>query len=134
MAPNPGPERKPLPGISEEKNLPPQGLPNTRNRTQPNGAPTRMDRIASTSDGRLRGTVVSDDRITPKAGAKIFFANVAKQGTELSAQADPAGRFAIELPPGEWNLFMTGADGKPVFHSQIAIAQNDQRLVTVVSR
>jgi hypothetical protein len=129
-------DRKPLPGVSEEDNrtLPKQGIPNNR-RVDPNtGAPLRMDRIASNGNGRLQGTIVSDDRITPKSGARIFFASVGEKGREYSAQADPTGRFAIELPPGDWELYMSGNDGKPAFHSQINVKSNDQRLVTVVSR
>jgi len=132
------PIRKPLPGVSEEnKNLPPQNLPNPTNRVVPpsnsSPSPLRADRIASNANGRLQGTVVADDRITPKGGSRIIFSN-SNQGQQFSAQADPAGRFAIDLPPGEWNLYMTAADGKPVYHSQIDVKHNDQRLVTVVSR
>ena len=130
------PERKPLPNVSEDnKTLPPQNLSNPRNRLSPsNDIPLRMDRIGSNPNGRLQGTVVADDRITPKSGSRIFFASAAKKSPEFSAQADASGRFAIELPAGEWNLYMTGSDGKPVYHSQINVKYNDQRLLTVVSR
>jgi hypothetical protein len=133
--PNLDPNRRPLPGVSEDKNLPPQNLPNNRNRTVPsNDSPLRTDRITSNANGRLQGTVVADDRITPKGNARIFFANTAKKGEEYSVQADPTGRFNVELPPGDWTLYLNGSDGKAVFHSQITVRNNDQRLVTVVSR
>jgi hypothetical protein len=132
---SPPADRRPLPGVSEDsKNLPPQGIQNKR-RTEPNtGAPVRTDRIASNGNGRLQGTIVSDDQITPKSGARIFFTSVSDKGNRYSAQADPTGRFAIELPPGDWELYMSGKDGNPAFHSQISVKSNDQRLVTVVSR
>jgi hypothetical protein len=38
------------------------------------------------------------------------------------------------LPAGDWTLYLNGSDGKAVFHSQITVRNNDQRLVTVVSR
>lgn len=127
--------QKPQPGVSEDsKTLPPQGLPNNRRVDPSTSTPLRMDRITSNANGRLQGTIVSDDRITPKSGARIYFATAGKQTTQLSAQADPSGRFAIELPAGDWDLYMTGTDGKPVYHSQISVKNNDQRLVTVVSR
>jgi hypothetical protein len=94
----------------------------------------RSDRVAGNSNGRLQGTVVSDDRITPKSGARVIFASAGKQGSQISAQADRTGRFAVELPAGEWTIYMTGSDGKPVYHSDINVKNNDQRLVTVVSR
>jgi hypothetical protein len=126
---------KPQPGVSEDKNLPPQNLPNNRNRTLPgNDGPVRSDRIASNANGRLQGTVVADDRITPKGNARIFFANTVKKGEEYSVQADPTGRFNVELPPGDWTLYLNGNDGKAVFHSQITVRNNDTRLGTVVSR
>jgi hypothetical protein len=128
-------DRKPLPGVSEDgKTLPPQGLPNNRRIDPSKSAPPRMDRIANNGNGRLQGTVVSGDQTTPKGGARIVFASVSNKGKEFSAQADQTGRFAIELPPGEWELYMSGHDGKPAFHSQINVKTNDQRLVTVVSR
>jgi hypothetical protein len=134
----PGIERKPLPGVSEgPNNLPPQNIPNTRNRVAPpdNGnGPLRMDRIGSNTQGRLQGTIVADDRITPRAGTRVVFSNTAKQGAQFSAQSDPSGRFAIDLPAGDWDMYMSDRDGKPVFHSQISVKQNDRRLVTVVSR
>ena len=130
-------DRRPLPGVSEgpDRTLPPQNIPNNRRVTPSESkSPTRMDRIASNSNGRLQGMVVSDDRITPKGGARITFASGSKRDTQFSAQADSTGRFAVELPAGEWDLYMTARDGKPVFHSQIVVKNNDQRLVTVVSR
>jgi hypothetical protein len=128
-------DRKPLPapGVSEDKDfIPKQQIPPTNRQVTPRtDSPLRMDRIASNTNGRLQGTVVSDDRITPKAGARIIFANAGKQ---LTAQAGPDGRFAIELPAGDWDIYMSDRDGKPVYHSQLSVNRNDQRLVTVVSR
>ena len=129
------PARQPLPGVSEG-NLPPQNLPNNRNRVAPptNNIPLRMDRISSNPNGVLQGTVVADDRITPKSGTRLFFASSEQTTPKYSAQADLTGRFSVELPPGDWTLYMAGRDGKPVFHSQINVRNNDQRVVTVVSR
>jgi hypothetical protein len=133
--PNPNPAR-PLPGVAEDggKTLPPQNIPNNRNGTVPSTNAPRIDRIASNANGRLQGTIVSDDRITPKGNTRIVFASNDKQGPQFSAQADPAGRFKIELPPGEWTVYLTGNDGKPAYHSLISVKNSDQRLLTVVSR
>lgn len=130
---NPNPAR-PLPGVAEEgaKTLPPQNIPNNRNGTKPSTTAPRMDRIASNSNGRLQGTIVSDDRITPKGNARIVFSSTDKQ--QFAAQADAAGRFRVELPAGEWTVYLTGNDGKPTYHSQINVKNSDQRLLTVVSR
>jgi hypothetical protein len=130
------PDRKPLPGVSEGPDrLPPQNIQNRYRAPAPaTDTPLRMDRISS-NQGRLQGMVVASDRITPLGGARIVFTSVSRQGAQFSAQADPSGRFSIELPPGEWDLLMTSnRDAKPVPHSTIQVRNNDYRVVTVVSR
>jgi len=96
--------------------------------------PLRGDRVASrTKDGgRLQGLVLRDDRITPRANTTLRFVN--EQDVEVTAKADPSGRFAVELPAGEWTLMMTGLNGKPAFHSTLMVRNDDDRKVTVVSR
>jgi len=133
--PGPAP-RQPLPGVSEDNSLlPKQNLPNSRNRVAPGGSPVRMDRVASnTSNGRLQGTVISDDRITPKSGARILFTSSTNQQSRFTAQADATGRFQVELPAGDWDLAMITGNGQTEYHSQISVQRNDDRLVTVVSR
>ena len=128
----------PRPGVQEET-LPPQGIQKSYNRSYPPPSkepPLRMDRISSLNPtgGQLQGTVVRDDRITPRGGAKIFFASADKSAPQFSASTDPVGRFSIELPAGQWTLYVTGKEGKPVYHSVISVKPKDQRLVTVVSR
>jgi len=53
---------------------------------------------------------------------------------EVTARADLTGRFEVELPPGEWTMYVPGADGKPAFHSTVLVRHSDDRRVTVVSR
>jgi len=128
----------PQPGISEGKdNLPPQGIPNNRNRVAPNGNSVRLDRVASNTispNGRLQGTVVYDDRITPQSGARIVFTSTNNNGSRYTAQADASGRFNVELPAGDWNLAMLASNGQAEYHSQIQVQKNDDRMLTVVSR
>jgi hypothetical protein len=97
-------------------------------------SPVRADHVASRSStgGRLQGQVVRDDRITPKANATLRFVN--ENDEEVVAKADRAGRFAVNLPAGEWTLYTPGKDGDSVFHSTVYVKQADDRRVTVVSR
>ena len=53
---------------------------------------------------------------------------------EVTAKSDAAGRFAVELPLGEWTLMVPGKDGQPTFHSTLMVRRDDDRRVTVVSR
>lgn len=95
--------------------------------------PLRADRVASrTNGGRLQGQVVRDDRITPRGNTTLRFVN--ENDEELTAKADGTGRFAINLPAGEWTLYAPDADGKSVFHSTVYVKPSDDRRVTVVSR
>ena len=96
--------------------------------------PLRADRVASRErdGGRLAGQVVRDDRITPRANATLKF--VGDGDVEVTAKADAVGRFAVELPPGEWTLYLPGADGQAKFHSTLVVRREDDRRVTVVSR
>jgi len=126
-------------GVSESSE-PPQRIPPTninpgsRKVSPAPVAPIRADRVASRdlTGGRLVGQVVRDDRITPRANTTLKF--VGDNDVEVTTRADAGGRFAIELPPGEWTLYVPGADGKAKFHSTLVVRRDDDRRVTVVSR
>jgi len=130
--------RGPAAGISESSEpprIPPTQInPGSRKVTPVPTKPVRADRIASRErdGGRLAGLVVREDRITPRANATLKF--VGDGDIEVTAKSDAAGRFAVELPPGEWTLFLTGGDGKATFHSSLVVRREDDRRVTVVSR
>lgn len=132
------PTRGPAAGISESSEPPripaTQINPGSRKVTPVPTKPLRADRIASRErdGGRLVGQVVREDRITPRANATLKF--VGEADLEVTTKADAAGRFAIELPPGEWTMYLTGRDGKATFHSILVVRREDDRRVTVVSR
>jgi hypothetical protein len=130
-------DRGPAAGIGdthEPPRIPPTPIePRSRKVTPVPTQTFRADRVASrTNIGRLQGQVVRDDRITPRANATIKF--VGEKDEEVVAKADLTGRFAVELPPGEWTLYVPGADGKSTFHSTVLVRHSDDRRVTVVSR
>jgi hypothetical protein len=108
-------------------------IPGSRRIAPAPSGPVRTDRIAKQPNGgRLRGQVVRDDRITPRSNTVLKF--VGAKDEQVVAKADPAGRFAVELPPGEWTLYVPGQDGKASFHSTLTVRKTDDRNVTVVSR
>lgn len=114
------------------RRIPPAGIPES------NPKPTisqkiRADRIASFNNGgRLQGSLVSDDRITPRPNTSLVFATA--EGKEVVTKTDFNGRFMVELPAGDYTLKTSGQDGKPVFHSVVSVKNADNRVVTVVSR
>jgi hypothetical protein len=119
------PPRIKSPGIQES----------TPRKVTPTPTTVRPDRIASRTNigGRLQGQVVRDDRITPRGNATLKFV-AENSGEEVIAKADLVGRFAVDLPAGEWTLYAPGAEGTSVFHSTVQVRQADDRRVTVVSR
>lgn len=130
---------RPRAGVSESAEPPAERIPPTRidpgsRKAGPAPAkPLRADRVASfNKTGRLEGQVVRDDRITPRAGAALKF--VGDSDEQVVARADLAGRFAVDLPAGEWTLYLTGPDGQATFHSTLVVRNQDDRRVTVVSR
>ena len=132
-------DRAPGAGITESTEPPPARIPPTRidprsRKVTPVPTQTfRPDRVASrTNSGRLQGHVVREDRITPRANAMLRF--VGEKDEEVMAKADLTGRFAVDLPPGEWTLYVPATDGKPAFHSTVNVRHSDDRRVTVVSR
>lgn len=121
---------------SEPPRIKSPGIPESSpKKVSPTPTTVRPDRIASRTNagGRLAGQVVRDDRITPRANATLKFV-AEKSGEEVIAKADPTGRFAVDLPAGEWTLYAPGAEGKSVFHSTVNVRKDDDRRVTVVSQ
>jgi hypothetical protein len=131
--------RGPAAGVDESSDREPPrikspGIQESNPRKTVPAKPLRADRVASRTldGGRLAGQVVRDDRITPRANATLKF--VGERDEAVTARADAAGRFALELPPGEWTLYLPGADGKAKFHNTLVARHEDDRRVTVVSR
>jgi hypothetical protein len=120
----------------EPPKIPKTDIPNsnTRPSREPVSKPIRMDRMTGNDrSGRLQGTLVRDDRITPRSNGSLKFVSE-KTGEHMVAKADSGGRFAIDLPAGEWTIYTPGNDGKQAFHSTLMVKNDDRRNVTVVSR
>ena len=95
-----------------------------------------LDCINSTpnSGAYVAGQVVSNNYVTPMRGAKLLFVSRKSEETKQTAQADNTGRFAVNLPPGGWNIFVSRGDGRLEFHSSIDVQDAQKRNVMVVSR
>jgi len=132
------------PALSEGNGLiPPPNLPGggaSRQRLAPPPpapAPTgRMDRTASlrVAPPKLQGQVVHDDRFTPRAAARVVFVNASQSTARETANTDALGRFAVNLPQGDYWMYVAGGADKPTYHSTIRMAAGNDRTVTVVSR
>lgn len=86
------------------------------------------------SHARLRGEVVANDQITPKAGSKLVFVNATNHEDRKYAKANAFGEFDTTLPAGDWYLYVDRGDGQAVRYKKLTIAANDQREFKLVSR
>jgi len=162
-APVPGVSEQPMspsPGVSEQRTAPPSSGNGTYNQyypaqptnpppaqgsnyrqmspTVPQSSPppaVKLDRIVSVPrsvPGSLQGQVVQIDN-APQAGAQLTFVRADRQETQ-PVTTDNDGQFSVRLNPGDWLVYLTGQDGKAVFHSQIEISGEAIRPITLVSR
>jgi hypothetical protein len=95
----------------------------------------RLDRIVAVpaTGNQVEGKVVLNDN-RPRANARLLFVSAEKQGPQQSITADNNGRFNVTLASGDWLVYMTGTDGKPVFHSKIDISSKDTRPFVLMTR
>jgi hypothetical protein len=125
-ATNPPPTNPP-PG-STSRQVPPAPVP---------PPPTvRLDRIVAVPTpeaAQLQGQVVSVDNL-PRSGIELTFVRADRQETRQPVTADTAGNFHVQLPAGGWLVYMTGRDGKPVYHSEIQVRGTEKQQIVLVSR
>lgn len=91
-------------------------------------------RTASLGTGYLRGEVVTNDRQTPRSGAKLVFVNAAKTSVREYATANEFGEFDAKLPAGDWHIYVSDGSGQAARHSKISVRDGEPRDVTLVSR
>lgn len=140
----PGAAPRPNGGVTESAE-PPQrlgptdvgpGTGNTNLRRTPAPAKPRLDRTASMpiSSGAVSGRLVADDRITPMDRATVTFVSLIDGRTRETARTDSLGQFAVDLPKGEWAIYVPDRSGRADYHSRLKVESGDQRSVLVVTR
>ena len=96
-------------------------------RTPPVAAPIKIDRMASLG-APVTGQVVTA-KYAPRAGAQVVFVNASRQDIRQSATADAAGHYQVNLPAGEWYVYLDST-----YHNRIDVKASEPRQITVVSR
>lgn len=138
------------PRVDEFRNSPgsgpetiaPTDLPTTGTnypRPMPPAKPSAGRQVPMTANtasrpARLRGEVVEQDQLTPKAGSKLVFVNAANHDDRKYSKANAFGEFDLTLPAGDWYLYVDRGDGQAVRYKKLTIAANDQREFKLVSR
>ncbi|MFM8273431.1 MAG: hypothetical protein ACKODX_14045 [Gemmata sp.] len=117
-------------------NIVPQQLPTDgTSYPRPSNAKARPEKTVSRSTVvSVRGEVVLNDQITPRAGAKVVFMNADKPEQKEYATANAFGEFDLRLPAGNWYMYVGGEGGKATYHKQIALGDRDTVDYKVVSR
>lgn len=118
---------------SQFRQMPPAGQSNK----QPGGSlvppGAKLERVVSGNGTLVQGQVVAGNQ-APKSGIQLTFVSANRQGGDKRATADAAGRFQVELPAGQWLVYMTTADGQQVYHSEMDVASTQKTPVVLVSR
>jgi hypothetical protein len=126
-----------LPPTSGSDTLPPMNLPTGPNvsNPRPGVAKIRPEKTVSRSSVvSVRGEVVLNDQITPRAGAKLVFMNADKPEQKEYANANAYGEFDVRLPAGRWYMYVGSEAGQATYHKQINLGDRDTVDYKVVSR
>lgn len=126
-----------LPKSGSDTNLPPTELPTgpSMSNPKPGSAKIRPEKTVSRSSVvSVRGEVVQNDLLTPRANAKLVFMNADKPEQKEYATANGFGEFDVRLPAGEWYLYVGNEAGKAAYHKKISLGDRDTVDYKVVSR
>lgn len=122
---------------SDNTNIIPQDLPTGPSMANPKSGTAKLrpeKTVSRSSVVSVRGEVVLNDQITPRAGAKLVFMNADKPDRKEYATANAYGEFDVRLPAGNWYMYVGGESGKATYHKQIALGDRDTVDYKVVSR
>jgi hypothetical protein len=118
--------------------IPPMDLPVNPGTSFPKrGTNTRLrpDKTASRSSAvSVRGEVVMQDQLTPRANAKMIFVSANNPSRKEYVNANGFGEFDVRLPAGKWYLYLGGENGRATYHKQITLGDRDTVDYKVVSR
>jgi hypothetical protein len=125
------------PGSGGSDTLPPMNLPTQPGSNPKSGTNTKLrpDKTASRSASvAVRGEVVLQDQLTPRAGAKLVFMNADKPEQKEYVTANAYGEFDVRLPSGDWYVYLGGDNGRATYHKKISLGDRDTVDYKVVSR
>ncbi len=119
----------PPPVIDEKITVIPPSQPLRRSTPLP-PAPVKAEHVASlgASSAMLTGQVVLAN-YQPRSGAKVTFVSASNLTKRQPAVADASGRFHVDLPAGEWYVYVNNK-----YHNAMKVRGNEARNVMVLSR
>jgi len=132
--------RESQPNVAPDANIPQQNIPLPPGVSNPRVMPNSNTKlrpektVSRTAPVVVRGEVVMPDQLTPRPGAKLVFLNADNQAEKKYATANQFGEFDLQLPAGNWYVYLGGADGKATYHKQVSLGDKDTYDYKVVSR
>jgi hypothetical protein len=109
----------------------PQSIPRTMPKASAGSSPAYT---ASRTKASLSVEVVKNDQATPRPGTKVIFLNAKDATVRQEVTTDEFGKFDVQLPAGEWYVYLGTGTGKAVFHKTLTVAATDVRDMMLVSR
>jgi len=120
---------------SQSRQIAPNGgkvqVPVTPSPTLPANA--KLDKIASSNGSMVQGQIVNDAN-APRAGVQVIFVSAKRQAPEQTVTTNSTGRFEVDLPQGEWLVYVRSTDGQQVYHSRIDVGAKQKAPIVLVSR
>ena len=134
-SPIPGTTLPTGPGVVRPKQMPEKDIPKIDGRATPNTSDSRFNAL-STSNGKaggakVYGEVLTGDRKTPVANAKLVFVNTADLGDKKYITADGFGGFDAKLPAGEWHVYAGPGTGTADYVTKFRVADGDTQPLEV---
>jgi hypothetical protein len=94
--------------------------------------PVKLERIVVGPDSHIEGTVVRSDN-SPRANTRVLFVDAAV-GSRQTVTTNTSGRFDVDLPAGNWLVYLYGPDDIARFHSRIDVGATQSARVMLVNR
>jgi hypothetical protein len=101
-------------------------------RPVPPPPPVKLDRIVVGPDAHVHGQVVKSDN-SPRSNARVLFVDAALGGRQ-TATTNNWGHFDIDLPAGNWLVYLYGPDDIARYHSRLDVNATQTARLTLVNR
>ncbi len=100
---------------------------------QPEPAKVRLDKIVSLPRNDVQGEVLGARRL-PQSNARVLFVSADLPRTQEEVVTDADGHFRLKLSSGNWLVYTTGDNGRPVFHRKLEVRDDEPSRLTLGDR
>jgi hypothetical protein len=124
----------PRAGDTNSYRQPPLGAPQVLPpAAPPEPAKVRLDKIVAVPRDNVHGALVGTNQ-APQPNRRVLFVNADRERTQEEVLTDGAGRFCASLVSGNWLVYTSGADGRPVFHRKLEVRDAEAVSLTLANQ